>query len=79
MALRLLLMQATSTRLYRGQLATAAAAPRAMHLVGQYGVHQDTIGRIVRGDIWRYLAGFQGRTESVRTRCRSCRLPGSAS
>lgn len=37
-------------------------------LVDKYGVDETTIGRIVRGESWRHLPGFFGRTKTTRRR-----------
>jgi hypothetical protein len=37
-------------------------------LLNEFGVHEGTIGRIVRGETWRHLPGFLGRTKMVRRR-----------
>jgi hypothetical protein len=37
-------------------------------LLKEFGVHEGTIGRIVRGETWRHLPGFPDRTKTVRRR-----------
>jgi hypothetical protein len=37
-------------------------------LLKEFGVHEGTIGRIVRGETWRHLPGFHGGTETIRRR-----------
>jgi hypothetical protein len=37
-------------------------------LLKEFGVHEGTIGRIVRGETWLHLPGFLGRTKTIR-RC----------
>jgi hypothetical protein len=35
-------------------------------LVRKYGVQETTIARIVRGESWRHVPGFLGRTKTIR-------------
>jgi len=37
-------------------------------LLNEFGVHEGTIGRIVRGETWWHLRGFLGRTKTIRRR-----------
>jgi hypothetical protein len=35
-------------------------------LADKHGVHGDTIARVVRGETWRHLPGYSGRTKTGR-------------
>jgi hypothetical protein len=37
-------------------------------LLKEFGVHEGTIGLIVRGETWRHLPGFLGRTKTIGRR-----------
>src|SRR5260370_32138945 len=37
-------------------------------LLKEFGVHEGTIWRVVRGETWRDLPGFLGRTKTLRRR-----------
>jgi hypothetical protein len=71
-------------RLHRGETSASArltsadvVSIRQRHVAGgvtyrdllkEFGVHEGTIGRIVRGETWRHLPGFLGRTKTTRRR-----------